>query len=95
VRVLREHPAVLADPEPMVLVEQLGASTVVPKPCFWVNIREHSMFKVRSAVIRLVKRAFQDAGISMPDEAREMIFPQGVPVRMVSAEEQDGEPRQV
>jgi small-conductance mechanosensitive channel len=94
VRVLREHPAVLQHPEPMVLVDQLGASTVVLKPCFWVNIREHSMFKVRSAVIRLVKRAFQDAGISMPDEAREVIFPRAVPVQMLPAEVQDnGRPK--
>jgi small-conductance mechanosensitive channel len=92
IRVLREHPAVLHDPEPLVLVEQLGASTVVLKLYFWMNIRTHSMIKVRSAVIRLVKRAFQEAGISMPDEAREVIFPRGVPVTMVSADEnQSGE----
>ncbi|MBN2250390.1 MAG: hypothetical protein JW682_08630, partial [Campylobacterales bacterium] len=35
-----------------------------------------------SSVIRLVKRAFQEHGISMPDEAREVIFPQGIPVTM-------------
>jgi hypothetical protein len=38
-------------------------------------------------VIRLVKRAFQKHGISMPDEAREVVFPQGVPVTML-----DGKP---
>jgi hypothetical protein len=32
-------------------------------------------------VIRLIKRAFQESGISMPDEAREVIFPQGLTVR--------------
>jgi small-conductance mechanosensitive channel len=90
VRVLREHPAVLADPEPLVLVEELATSTVVLKLLFWVDVREHSMFKVRSAVIRLVKRAFQDAGISLPDEAREIIFPRGVPVRMLSPEPHGG-----
>jgi hypothetical protein len=30
----------------------------------------------------LVKHAFQESGISMPDEAREVIFPRGVPVTM-------------
>jgi small-conductance mechanosensitive channel len=96
VRVLREHPAVLDDPEPLVLVDQLGAATVVLKLLFWVNVREHSMFKVRSAVIRQVKRAFQDAGISLPDEAREVTFPRGVPVRMLSPtaeEDGNGEPK--
>jgi small conductance mechanosensitive channel len=35
-------------------------------------------------VIRLVKRAFQEHGISMPDEAREVVFPQGIPVTMLA-----------
>jgi len=47
---------------------------------------------VKSSVIRLVKRAFQDDGISMPDEARELIFPNGVPIRMVEPEGLPEEP---
>ena len=39
-------------------------------------------------MIRLVKRAFQERGISMPDEAREILFPQGVPVRMLAEGEE-------
>ncbi|TVQ61829.1 MAG: BON domain-containing protein [Phycisphaerales bacterium] len=80
--VLAEHPAVLEDPEPWVLAEELGSATVTLRVFFWVNGLEHSRFKVRSSVIRLIKRSFQDHGISMPDEAREVIFPQGVPVTM-------------
>jgi hypothetical protein len=38
------------------------------------------VLKVRSALLRLVKKALIEEGISMPDEAREVIFPQGVPV---------------
>ena len=49
--------------------------------------REHSWLKVRSSVIRLVKRAYQKHGISMPDEAREVVFPQGIPITML-----DGKP---
>ena len=51
---------------------------------FWVDIATYSHMKVRSARIRLVKRAFDEAGISMPDEAREVVFPGGVPVRILS-----------
>jgi small conductance mechanosensitive channel len=83
--VLAEHPAILSDPEPWVLVDGLGAATVNLRIYFWVNGHEHSIFKVRSSVIRLVKRAFQSSGISMPDESREVIFPQGVPVTMLHA----------
>jgi small-conductance mechanosensitive channel len=83
-RVLADHPAVLNDPEPAVLVESLGRATVNLHVYFWLNGREHSWLKVRSSVIRLVKRAFQAHGISMPDEAREVIFPEGVPVRVLT-----------
>jgi len=81
--VLEEHPAVLNDPEHLVLVDSLGSATVNLQIYFWINGTKHSWLKMKSSVIRLVKRAIQDAGISMPDEAREMIFPQGVPVHMI------------
>ncbi len=78
--VLREHDAVLADPEPLVLVEKLGASSVLLRVYFWVNLHEHSGLKVSSSVIRRVKLAVEAAGLTMPDDAREVIFPRGVPV---------------
>jgi len=81
-KVLEEHPAVLKSPEPWVLVESLGASTVNLTVVFWLDGSRYSWRKVRSSAIRLVKRAFQDAGITMPDEARELVFPQGVDVRV-------------
>ena len=85
-KVLAEHPAVLDDPEPLVLVESLGSATVNLRVYFWLDGSRHSWAKVKSSVIRLVKRAFQDSGISLPDEAREVTFPHGVPVRMVEGE---------
>ena len=89
-KVLADHPAVLNDPEPSVLADSLGRSTVNLRIYFWLNGREHSWLKVRSSVIRLVKRAFQKHGISMPDEAREVVFPQGVPVTVL-----DGKPADI
>lgn len=90
--VLAKHPAVLNDPEPWVLVDSLGAATVNLKVYFWLDGSKHSWLKVRSSVIRLIKRAFQDADISLPDEAREVVFPQGIPVRMLRDGEEDGKP---
>lgn len=81
-QVLTAHPAVLREPEPLVLVESLGKATVNLRVYFWINGRRHSWLKVRSSVIRLVKRAFQKHGVSMPDEAREVVFPQGIPITM-------------
>jgi len=80
--VLRQHSAVLNDPEPTVLVEALGAATINLRVYFWIDGHRHSVFKMQSALIRLIVRAFEEAGISLPDEAREVIFPQGVPVQL-------------
>lgn len=78
--VLRGHDAILHDPPPMVLVDALGAATVNLKAHFWIDGRTLSTLRVRSSALRLIKRALVDNGISMPDEAREIIFPQGVPL---------------
>jgi small-conductance mechanosensitive channel len=86
-KVLADHPAVLDDPEPSVLVESLGKATINLRVYFWLNGHEHSWLKVRSSVIRLVKLAFQKHGITMPDEAREVVFPHGIRVTVL-----DGQP---
>ncbi len=78
--VLARHEAVLAEPAPMILVDALGSSTVTMHAYYWLNVRDYSLLKVKSSVLRLTKKALMDAGISMPDDAREIIFPQGVPL---------------
>jgi hypothetical protein len=50
------------------------------KVYYWFNGHKYSTLKVKSALLRLMKKALVEAGISMPDDAREMIFPQGVPI---------------
>ncbi|WP_165802857.1 mechanosensitive ion channel family protein [Pelagivirga sediminicola] len=84
---LRGHPAVLDDPEPSALVDELGASTVNIRVQYWFDGKSYSIFKVRSAVMRQVKLALQNAGISMPDSAREIIFPDGVLLRHADADD--------
>jgi small-conductance mechanosensitive channel len=78
--VLEAHEAVMREPAPMVLVDQLASSTVNIKAYFWVNAHDFSMLKVKSVILRLVKKELTEAGISMPDDAREVIFPHGVPI---------------
>ncbi len=77
---LAEHDAILSDPEPMVLADTLGASTVIIKIYYWFDGAAISPLKLKSVLIRRVMAALTDAGISMPDEAREIIFPEGVPL---------------
>ncbi len=78
--VLRSHPAVLDDPEPLVLVDQLGAATVDLRGQYWFDSETYSPAKINSAVLRLTKNALMNAGIEMPDSEREVVFPKGVPI---------------
>ncbi len=90
--VVREHPAVLDDPEPLVLVEELGAATVNLRVQFWIDGHNYSPYKVRSSLIRLTKLAIEQAGLTMPDESREVIFPKGVPVELSRSAEESSRP---
>ncbi|WP_372715744.1 mechanosensitive ion channel domain-containing protein [Novipirellula sp.] len=86
---LMKHESVLDDPAPLVLVESLGASTVNLQVLFWLDGERFDAPSVSSALMRLAKVALTEANISMPDEAREVVFPQGVPVAMLEGEQQD------
>ncbi|WP_236696125.1 mechanosensitive ion channel family protein [Rhodopirellula islandica] len=81
--VLKDHVGVVDDPAAIAIVESLGSATVNLRVYYWFDQTTHSPLKVSSSVIRLVKQKLTEAGISMPDEARELVFPRGVPVQMV------------
>lgn len=78
--VLKSHEGVADDPPPMALIEELGDSTVNLRAHYWFDGERTSHLKLKSSLLRKVKRALTDAGVSMPDAAREVIFPQGVPL---------------
>jgi small conductance mechanosensitive channel len=81
--VLKEHPAVLQEPEPMILTEELAATSVNLRVYFWIDLAQHSSLRVKAAIMRLIVTRYQEEGISMPGELREVIFPEGVPVRLL------------
>ena len=64
---LQQMPGILADPRPRVLVQELGDSTVTVRVLAWVDQRDTDFLKARSEAIRLVKAAFDKAGIEMPE----------------------------
>ncbi|MCB1130849.1 MAG: mechanosensitive ion channel, partial [Verrucomicrobiae bacterium] len=64
---LAANPAVLDTPKPDVFVEELGDSTVQLRFVAWLDQRTHDFFKTKSQSIRMVKEAFDDAGIEMPE----------------------------
>ncbi|GFD96405.1 hypothetical protein KUL156_29400 [Alteromonas sp. KUL156] len=81
---------VLRDPEPQILIDELGPSTYNVKVYFWVDVEKTSVVKMSSVLMRNITLAFLDAGISMPDDAREIIFPQGLTVKGVNTAKIEG-----
>lgn len=96
-RVLEEHPAVLKEPGPSVLVESLGTFSVDLHVFFWVDGTQHSVPDVQSSVIRLVKRALQAAEISTPGQARQSVLLEEMPIQPIQREggqpTEEGRPR--
>ena len=88
---IKAHSATLNDPAPRVLLDALGASTINLIVFVWVDGTKNDVLSVKSSCMRTSKQALMQAGISLPDEAREVIFPKGIPVRMVSENVDQGE----
>jgi small conductance mechanosensitive channel len=63
---LQAMEGVLSDPPARVDVHALGDYNVVLRAYGWMDQRSHDFLKVRSEAIRLVKEAFDAAGIDMP-----------------------------
>ncbi|OJU25685.1 MAG: mechanosensitive ion channel protein MscS [Nitrobacter sp. 62-13] len=82
-QVLLEHPAVLGAPEALVLVEELGAATVNIRILYWFDSTIYSPAKINSALLRQTKKVLHEGGIILPDPAREVVFPKGVPVTLL------------
>jgi small-conductance mechanosensitive channel len=64
---------VMADPAPFARIEALGDFSVIVRFHGWVNQRDADFFKVQSEAIRLVKTAFDEAGIDMPEPTRRIL----------------------
>lgn len=64
---LADNPAVLADPAPNAIVDSLGDSSVIIQFFAWIDQRNHDFMKGRSESIRLIKEAYDEAGIEMPE----------------------------
>ncbi|MEO8740414.1 MAG: mechanosensitive ion channel domain-containing protein [Casimicrobiaceae bacterium] len=58
---------ILAEPPPSCTVQLLGDSNVILRVFGWIDQREAEFLKVRSEAIRLVKGAFDRAGVVMPE----------------------------
>lgn len=59
---------VLAEPAPLVLVEELGGRTIDLRLLFWTGSQQAEVRRVRDAVLRTVWLAYRDARIEMPTD---------------------------
>ncbi len=69
---------VLEQPPPFTLIRQLGDSSVLLRLHAWVDQSSTDFFKARSEAIRLVKTAFDDADIEMPEPIYRLYVQQSV-----------------
>ncbi len=84
--ILNKHPAVLMEPEPWILVDELAPSSINLKFYFWVDGSKHNILKVKSSVMRQIKYAYLKEGVSMPDADRERIVKHSEPIEIIKSE---------
>ncbi len=85
---LPEVRGVLTDPEISVIADSLGTSSVNLKVMFWFNIKETNQPRVRSRAIIHIKEILLANGITLPDEAREVVFSDTLKVQMIDSKEE-------
>ncbi len=88
---LRECDGVLADPGPLVLVGELGTSTVDLQLLFWSAPQQRSVRLVRDRVLTAVKAALDAAGVEMPAD---IVVLQGTPSLKAALRDDDAETTQ-
>ncbi len=66
-KTLNSIEGVLLDPKPMITIEELGDFSVIVRVYAWMDQTNYSFLKVRSEAIRLIKQAFDQANIVMPE----------------------------
>jgi small-conductance mechanosensitive channel len=65
-RVIKGIDGVLPAPEPSVIFDHLGPSTVDLVAYFWIDRSKISVLRARDAGVRAIKAAFEEEGIDMP-----------------------------
>ena len=72
--IMKQHPAILEEPAPQVLVNSLGSSTCNLRLYFWINSEINSQLKISSVLMKKVVEVFLEEKVTMPDDARERII---------------------
>ncbi|HRD70157.1 MAG TPA: mechanosensitive ion channel [Legionella sp.] len=83
-KTISKHPAVLKEPEPLVLVDSLSVGIINIRIYFWLDTKKYNWEKVKSSAIRLIKSAFEDAGILFPEDTMNVNFAKDTSINVQS-----------
>lgn len=93
IRTLESLPFVLSTPRVEAWVFQVGDSTIALRIAGWIAQNETEINLARSEAIRLTMRAFDQAGIAMPEPTYRVIMADGAAPLDPAATPAPGEPR--
>lgn len=65
-RILREHPAVLSDPEPLALLWDFADSSVKFRVQYFIDLGRNQLLKTKNEILFAVWDRFKEAGIRIP-----------------------------
>ena len=80
---LKDVTGILEDPPPNVVVDELTSSGVRLKVMMWFDAKNHSELRTKSRAMIKIKDILLVNGISIPDDAREIIFADDLKVQLV------------
>lgn len=89
---LRLEKIVIPEPPVVVAVESLGSATVNLRVFFWFDASQMTLNRATSSVIEVTKEALMAANISMPDDAREIVFASPLKVEQLDSQKQIEKP---
>ncbi|MEZ5569854.1 MAG: mechanosensitive ion channel family protein [Halioglobus sp.] len=70
---------VLAEPDPLAVIESVGDSTILIKFMAWIDQRETDFGKARSLCIRATKNALEEQGFGLPEPTYRLKLNQALP----------------
>jgi potassium efflux system protein len=73
-QVLAEHPAVLTEPESMVLLWEFSDSCFKFRVQYFIDLGEHGLFQTRTQIMFAIWDAFRKAGIKIPYPQRDLFI---------------------
>lgn len=85
---LKDIEGIIKSPDPLVVAEGFGTSTINLKVYFWYNRVSTNEGLLKTMAISKTKETLLSHGISLPDEAREVIFSDALKIKMIENEDE-------